>query len=143
MAGRVVSLQLCVKRHGPMSFRDEVNAVAHGGLEGDIHADRDNRSVLLMDTESLAALGLAPGDLREQVTVELPGLQVLESGVRLRLGDVEIEVTKPCDPCTHIGEHLGAEDLEAMRRRLAGRRGILARVVEGGPVRVGDPVEVR
>jgi MOSC domain-containing protein YiiM len=143
MAGRVISLQVCEQRHGPMSFRDEVKAVARGGLEGDIHADRDTRSVLLMDTESLSALGLSPGDLREQVTVELPGLQTLESGARLRLGDVEIEVSKPCDPCTHIGEHLGAEDLEAMRRRLVGRRGILARVVGGGLVRVGDPVEVR
>jgi MOSC domain-containing protein YiiM len=68
----------------------------------------------------------------------------LEAGTRLHIGPAVLEITKPCDPCTHIGEHVGVGDLEAFRDRLRGRRGMLGRVVEadGEPIRVGDPVEV-
>ena len=42
--------------------------VADLGIEGDRHAKPDTRNqVLLMDTETLDALELAPGDIRENV----------------------------------------------------------------------------
>jgi MOSC domain-containing protein YiiM len=47
-----------------------------------------------------------------------------------------------CEPCTHIGEHVGAEDPEALRQTLVGRRGMLARVVGEGAIRRDDPVEL-
>jgi MOSC domain-containing protein YiiM len=77
--------------------------------------------------------------------VELPGLMDLRSGTRLRIGEAVIEITKECAPCTHIGEHVGVDDVEDFRDHLQGRRGMLAVVAEAGPearIRVGDPVEV-
>jgi MOSC domain-containing protein YiiM len=113
------------------------------GLEGDVHAGRKDgkRQILLMDVNDVRDLGLRPGDLREQVTVDLAGLMLRPAGTRLRLGEAEVELTGPCEPCTHIGEHVGVDDVEAFRQSLQGRRGMLARVQTPGIIRVGDLVE--
>jgi MOSC domain-containing protein YiiM len=141
-AGTVVSLQL---KRGHWSALDRVDAVDATaiGLDGDRHAGRQDgkRQVLLTDAGDLRDMGLRPGDLREQVTLELPGLMSLGPGTLLRVGRAVLELTGACEPCTHIGEHVGVEDREAFRQRLVGRRGMLARVSEPGPIRVGDPVE--
>lgn len=144
--GRVASLQLHEAHGRPLRPVDEVVAVANLGLEGDVHkgAEGGKRHVLLMDTESLEALGLSPGDLRDQVTLDLPGLQALPVGTRLQVGQAELELTGPCQPCTHIGELLEKQDREEFRELLVGRRGVLARVVavtSDGRIRIGDPTE--
>jgi MOSC domain-containing protein YiiM len=148
MTGQVASLQLLEAHGRPQRPVSEAVALPGRGLEGDIHGntkDDGKRQVLLMDTESLEALGLSPGDLRDQITLDLPGLQRLSAGTRLRIGEAELELTAPCQPCTHIGELLGKEDGEAFRRSLEGRRGMLARVIAvsgEGRIRVGDPAQV-
>jgi MOSC domain-containing protein YiiM len=143
--GEVVSLQVVPGNHATAEHRDAVTAAPGKGIEGDWHFHRGNRAVLLMDRGDLRDLDLRPGDLREQITLDLDDLMVLPPGTRLRLGQATLELTKVCEPCTHIGEHVGVDDVEALRQRLQGRRGMLARVVgvEGdGRIRVGDRVEV-
>jgi hypothetical protein len=143
--GKVVSLQVVPRNHAAAEFRDVVTAVPGKGIVGDWHFHRGNRAVLLIDQADLRELDLRPGDLREQITLALDGLMSLPAGTRLRLGRVTLELTNVCDPCTHIGEHVGVDDVEAFRACLQGRRGMLARVagVEGdGRIRVGDPVRV-
>jgi MOSC domain-containing protein YiiM len=141
--GRVVSLQTKREHDAPLSPVESFTATALG-LEGDRHAGREEgkRQVLLAEAGDLRDLGLDPGDLREQVTLDLPGLMSLDEGTRLRVGEAVLELTGVCEPCTHIGEHIEAKDPEALRRRLVGRRGMLARVVGEGPIRREDPVEV-
>jgi MOSC domain-containing protein YiiM len=127
----------------PLEPLDSVQATSVG-LEGDRHAGREDgkRQVLLVEAGDLRDLGLSPGDLREQMTVDLPGLMALGEGTRLLVGEALLELTGVCDPCTHIGEHVGVEDRETFRRTLVGRRGMLARVVREGAIRRDDPVEV-
>jgi MOSC domain-containing protein YiiM len=139
----VVSLHLLPEHEGAPRTVEEVRATPLG-LEGDVHAGRKagKRQVLLMDAGDLRDLGLRPGELREQVTVDFGGLMDSPAGTRLRLGQAVLELTGPCEPCTHIGEHVGVEDVEAFRQTLRGRRGMLARVAIAGAIRVGDPVEV-
>jgi MOSC domain-containing protein YiiM len=141
--GAVVALHLLENHEGSPRSVEEVRATPLG-LEGDVHGGREGgkRQVLVMDAGDLRDLGLRPGDLREQVTVELQDLMRRPSGTRLRVGAALLELTGPCEPCTHIGEHVGVEDVEAFRRTLRGRRGMLARVSEPGAIRVGDPVAV-
>jgi MOSC domain-containing protein YiiM len=143
--GKVVSLQVVPGNHAATEFRDVVTAVESKGIEGDWHFHRGDRAVLLMDRGDLLDLDLRPGDLREQITLDLGDLMALPAGTRLRLGQATLELTKVCEPCTHIGEHVGVDDVESFRDRLKGRRGMLARVVEvegDGRIRVGDGVEV-
>ncbi len=121
-------------------------AVVDHGLVGDVHGKKkagSRRQVLIVDRATLDTLGLRPGDLREQITVEFPALETLPEGTRLRIGQVTCELSGPCEPCTHIGTLLGVPDAAAFQQDLQGRRGQLAKIVAvdgAGIIRVGDPV---
>ncbi len=144
MGATVVSLQLH-REHGarPTPVRSVVGRVG-GGLEGDSHVAKAARSVLVVDRSALDDLGLAPGDLREQITIDgIRDVTGLPPGTRVRLGGITLEVSGPCAPCTHIGELLDVDDPEAFRLSLEGRRGAACMVVEAaGLGHVGDAVEV-
>jgi MOSC domain-containing protein YiiM len=144
MSARVVSLQIRTKKHGTPAPVAEVVGRVGGGLEGDIHAHRSSRSVLVIDRATLDALGLAAGDLREEITtLGLPDVTNLPVDSELRIGGVTLRVGGPCEPCTHIGELLGVPDREKFRQSLVGRRGALCTVTAiSGPIRIGDAVEV-
>lgn len=141
---RVVSLQLHEGHAKPMRPVAEAAARIGGGLEGDSHAHREKRAIVVVDRSTHDAVGVRPGDLREQVTVEgLPALGALAAGKLLRLGAVTLRVNASCDPCAHIGELNGMTDPRAFEAMLAGRRGVVCHVVSAeGPLRVGDEVTV-
>lgn len=144
MIARVVALHLRAERGFDPTPVAQANGRVGGGIEGDFHVAKTTRSVLIVDRSTLDDLGLAPGALREQVTVEgLPSVTGLGAGTLLRMGGISLEVNGPCEPCTHIGEVNGVADTEAFRLSLVGRRGAICTVVEAaGPARVGDRVEV-
>jgi MOSC domain-containing protein YiiM len=72
----------------------------------------------------------------EQIVVSGIAVDQLAAGIRLRLGqEVVIEVLKPrtgCDRLRHIQGCMPAE--------VAGRLGVMARVLVGGTIQVGDAV---
>jgi MOSC domain-containing protein YiiM len=142
MSARVVGLHLH-ERHGehPRAVDQAVGRVG-GGLEGDSHARRVKRAVVIVDRSAHEALGLKPGDLREQITTEgLPGVSTLAAGTELRIGGLTLRVNGECAPCTHIGEMLGVGDVREFQASLEGRRGAECTVIAAdGPVRVGDAV---
>jgi MOSC domain-containing protein YiiM len=139
---RVVSLQLHEAHGKPMRSVQQADARVGGGLEGDSHAHRAKRAVTVVDRSTHDAVGVKPGDLREQITVEgLPSLGSLGEGTILRIGAITLRVNGSCDPCTHIGEMNGIADPDEFQAMLEGRRGLVCTVVAAeGPVRVGDPV---
>ena len=137
--GTVVSLQVCVGHRQPMDIKDTVMAVTGHGLEGDRHANpRSRRQVLLMEQEVLDALDLTPGAVRENVTIAGLSIHRLVQGQIIGIGDqVRLEVTGLCEPCELMDEiRMG------LRQAIAGRRGVLTRVVQGGALRVGAGVRV-
>ena len=139
---RVVSLQLHEGHGMPMRPVSQTEARVGGGLEGDSHAHRTKRAVTIVDRSTHDAVGVRPGDLREQITVEgLPSLGSLGDGTMLRIGAITLRVNGSCDPCIHIGEMNGIADPDEFRSLLEGRRGLVCTVVRAeGPVRVGDAV---
>jgi MOSC domain-containing protein YiiM len=64
--------------------------------------------------------------------------------VQLRVGEVSVVITKPCEPCTelytlpYIGEARGPAFLKAAMDR----RGWYARVLAPGSIAAGSPVSV-
>jgi MOSC domain-containing protein YiiM len=140
---RVVSLQLHEGHGKPMRPVAQADARVGGGIEGDTHAQRSKRAVTIVDRSTHDAVGVQPGDLREQITIEgLPSLGSLSEGTMLQIGAITLRVNGPCDPCTHIGEMNGADPQE-FQTLLEGRRGLVCNVVSAdGPVRVGDDVHV-
>ncbi len=109
------------------------------GLEGDKHAvARSNRQVLLVDKEALDALGLEPGTVKENLTVQGLHVMALPLGTRLRLGpNAVLEITSVCEPCFRMDEIR-----QGLRLELDGRRGMNSRVIMGGSIAVGDPVQI-
>ena len=142
---RVLSLQLHGTRGEPLQTKDEVRGRVGGGLEGDSHADREKRGVVVLDRSTSDALGLKAGDLREQITIEgMPDLDSLAVGTRLRIGGITVRVNGPCEPCTHIGEMNGVADPREFQAKLEGRRGLICTVLAAdAPVHVGDDVAVQ
>jgi len=94
--------------------------------------------VLFVSADQLRSVGVDPGAIRENLTVEGMDVQEWPAGQRLRVGDGAVfEITMVCDPC-----HRMDELRDGLRAELDGKRGMLARVVESGDVAVGDPVEL-
>ena len=125
-----------------MKAVDGARFKAGEGIEGDRHAtSREERlgyQVLLIESETLEALDLTPGTVKENVTTAGVDLRSLEGGQRLAIGsEVELEISKACAPCSRM------EEIRAgLHEQLEGRRGMLATVVRGGDVRMGDDVRV-
>ncbi|MEK7329200.1 MAG: MOSC domain-containing protein [Candidatus Eisenbacteria bacterium] len=134
----VVSLHLNVGSRQPLARVERVSALLEQGLEGDRHLKADGRrTVLLMEQEVLDGFDLAPGAVREQVTVRGLALMTLVFGSRLRIGDVTLEVAGPCAPCERMNELK-----PGLRAALEGRRGRFVRVVQAGSFAVGDAIAV-
>jgi MOSC domain-containing protein YiiM len=109
------------------------------GIEGDKHASAaSKRQVLLADKEALDAVGVLPGTIKENITVEGVDVMRLPAGSRVRLGrSAVLEITEVCEPCFRMDEIRDGLKLE-----LEGRRGMVSRVVRGGIINVGDPIMV-
>jgi MOSC domain-containing protein YiiM len=139
---RLVSVNANSQKEFRKLPQPEGRLVANFGLEGDRHAGRPERQVSILNAETvneLAARGMPvePGILGENITVEGVPVMQLPDGARLRIGDAEIEITGDRPACREMLEiHVGA--LKAM----VGRAGKMARVITGGTVRPGDPIEL-
>ena len=110
------------------------------------------RQVLLIHEELFAELGargfdVGPGSIGENVTTRGLDLLALPSGTRLRLGaEAVIELTGLRNPCRQI-EAFAPGLLQAVLGRdadgnLIRKSGVMAIVLTGGDVRVGDAIDV-
>jgi MOSC domain-containing protein YiiM len=134
---RVMHLFRAPKRRLPMEELSEVQSMADAGFEGCAHARAGGkRQVLLVDRETLDAMDLPPGVLRENITTEGINVNGLSLGQLLRIGDVRLEVSAVCAPCD-----LMEKIRPGLRKELYGRRGMLCRVIGGGTIRRGDTIE--
>jgi hypothetical protein len=154
--------------HGPgKELGERIRLIAGFGVEGDVHAGgtvkhrsrvrRDAsqpnlRQVHLIHSElhdELRQRGfeVGPGEMGENVTTAGIDLLGLARGTRLLLGDeAVIEVTGLRNPCNQLNG-LAPGLMEATLERdsngeLVRKAGVMAIVVEGGQVGVGDAIVV-
>nr|WP_255639525.1 MOSC domain-containing protein [Deinococcus betulae] len=100
------------------------------------------RQVTLIQAEHLpviAALAgcaeVTPEQLRRNIVVSgLPLLALKDR--RFQIGEVILEGTGECHPCSRMEENLGEGGYNAVR----GHGGLTARVIQGGVIREGDEV---
>ena len=132
----VVAIHLNVGSREPLVATPAATARPDRGLDGD-RSRRHQRAVLLMEHEVLERFGLAPGAVREQVTVSGITLADLAPASRLRIGTAVLETGGMCAPCERMNEVQ-----PGLRAELEGRRGRFFRIVEAGGFAVGDAITV-
>lgn len=144
-SGRVLWVGVRPQRRQPMRSVSTVRAIADHGLEHDHRARRggSRRQVTLIQSEHLSAVGdmLERGEImpeRVRRNLLVAGINVLSlRHARFRVGEVVLEGTDLCHPCSRMEDELGLGGYNAMR----GHGGITARVIEGGVIAVGDSIQ--
>lgn len=142
--GRLEWIGVRPRHRAPLVAMVEARLEAGQGIAGDRAFDlrHDKRQVTLIQFEHLPVVAtlaglesVAPEQLRRNLLVSGINLQALKRKC-FRVGEVLLEGTGDCHPCSRMEENLGRGGYQAMR----GHGGITARVLEGGVIRVGDPV---
>lgn len=142
--GTVCWIGVSPKRRAELDSLDEVTAEVGTGLVGDHHAQsgKSKREVTFIQQEHLQAvaslLGVKSIDpLLTRRNIVVSGINLIALKKRLfRVGDVLLQGTGPCAPCSRMEENLGPGGYQAMR----GHGGITAKVIEAGVFGVGDSV---
>jgi hypothetical protein len=113
-------------------------------IEGDRYANgsgtffedgKDGQDVTLIEAEALEATGLSAEDSGRNVVTRGIGLNDLV-GKRFRIGAVELEGNRLCEPCATLRDRTG------VFRELVGRGGLRADVLVAGELHAGDEIEV-
>ncbi|MHB8573592.1 MAG: MOSC domain-containing protein [Candidatus Dormibacteria bacterium] len=146
VAGTVTGIHLHPAPKTPLTRTESAEFVAGQGIIGDYHAlprpDGRHRThqvnIVWQDEIALAAsevsLTAAPGLVRENLMVSGTRPPV-GPGDRLAVGEAMVEVVKGRTPCSRMDEIR-----DGFQQALAGRVGVICRVVEGATVREGDRV---
>jgi len=127
--------------------------VTENGIDGDrqrdlrFHGGAD-RAVVLYSLEVIQALQreghpIAVGSTGENITLSGLDWTGVVPGVEMQIGDVRLLITKFASPCENIGPSFMDDDFTRIsQKRHAGWSRVCARVLAGGIVRMGDPVDV-
>lgn len=143
-SGRVEWIGIRSERKATPLPVDEVIAHPGRGLDGDHYSggSTGKREVTLIQDEHLKSVAAILGT--DIVDPSLTRRNIVVSGLNLlalkdrtfSVGEVILEYTGPCHPCSRMERNLGSGGYNAMR----GHGGITARILSGGVIRLGDPV---
>lgn len=127
----------------PMRAVPSVTVESARGILGDrYHGSRHRQVSVQSQSALLEAAELfgapVPAELTRRNITLTDGVVPREPGALLRLGPVLLEVVRVAAPCKLLDDTIGRGAQEALRRR----GGSICRVLEGGPVSVGDPVDL-
>lgn len=138
---KVLSVNISEKK-GTIKVPVEKISLSNTGVEGDAHAGTWHRQVSLLGNESfkkfsvLAGRDINFGEFAENITTE--GLILYETHPldKLKIGDVELEITQ-------IGKKCHGDSCAIFREVgncVMPKEGIFARVIKDGEVKAGDEV---
>ena len=137
--GTITNLHIARVKGTPSDPVQEATAISGLGLEGDRSAYEGNtRQVLFVDKEILDGAGLVPGQVKENITVTGMNVSQVQPGQVFTIGDdVTLEAVGDCEACGKMDAiRMGLMD------EIQGKRGMLAKVINGGSIKVGDSVTV-
>lgn len=128
-------------------------AIASDGVAGDRHANPrihggPDQAVCIYSLERIHALQseghpITPGSAGENLTVSGLDWDSIGPGVRLRVGELILEITKFTVPCKTIrSSFLGGRFDRISQKLNPGWSRVYAKVVSAGEARSGDVIEV-
>ena len=144
--GKVEWIGIRPKRLLEVHSVSAVTANPDTGLEGD-HFKKSStgkRQVTLIQQEHLDVVARILG--KSKIPPELLRRNIVVSGINLlalkhqqfQVGEVLLETTGICAPCSRMEENLGAGGYNSMR----GHGGITAKILQGGQIKIGDIVRL-
>jgi len=146
-AGTLEAIVLRSHYRGEVVRVEQVRALENLGLEGDHKTFskrlESKRQVTLIQLEHLAVIaalahgGATAEQLRRNLVVSGLNLLALKESA-FYVGEVLLEGTGLCHPCSRMEEALGVGGYNAVR----GHGGLTARVLSSGVLRIGDPVRL-
>lgn len=139
--GKVIAVCTSEKKGEKKKPVPFVTLVPEHGVDRDAHAGPWHRQVSLLAVESIGkmkekGLSVGPGDFAENITVEGIALVHLRVGDRLRSGEALLEITQIGKEC-----HNRCAIFHQAGDCVMPKDGVFARVLHGGTLRAGDPVE--
>ena len=126
--------------------------VTANGLAGDFNRWRHEKAqddpamaILILPLETIEELNregwaIKPGDLGENFTTQGIPYNSFAPGKLYRVGDAEIQITKPCAPCNFLFSLPNMGENETIVKTLHNRRGWYARTEMQGWVVKGDTI---
>lgn len=142
--GQVRWIGLRPERKQPVQVVAEAQATSQQGLIGDHFSGRprSKRQVTLINEEHVQAIAsmlgqsaISPELLRRNIVVRGINLLALKDK-QFQIGEVILEMTGLCHPCSRMEQNLGPGGYNAVR----GHGGITAWVIRGGTIRLNDIV---
>ena len=134
------------KKKEELSVVESVKVEKGTGLVGDHFKESSSgiRQVTLIQQEHLNVISSILG--KKRIDPKLTRRNIVVSGINLlslkhqqfRIGDVILETTGICAPCSRMEENLGAGGYNALR----GHGGSTATVIEDGEIKLVDSIEL-
>lgn len=121
---------------------ESAKLIAGYGIEGDRKGGNPKRNINIMSFETLESLreegfSTLPGQMGEQIVIAGIVLDKLVEGERLQIGNYAcVEVVSHRTGCQRF-EHIQGKTPQ----QATGRMGVMAKVITGGLVSVGDAVK--
>lgn len=143
--GQVAWIGIRPARGANLVSLNEVVVEENYGLAGDHYANpKGPRQVTLIQAEHLASMAsflnvdeIDPGLTRRNIVIR--GFNLLSlKGQEFSVGNCLLKYTGDCHPCSRMEKNLGQGGYHAMR----GLGGITAVVLEGGIIKIGDPLRI-
>jgi MOSC domain-containing protein YiiM len=140
--GRIVAISICKERGQLKKEVAEAEVIENLGIKGDGHAGDWGRQVTCLNWASLQKsnqehkLNMGPGDFAENILIDGLDFPKIKTADRIKLGNsVVLEVSQ-----------IGKEDHPSVVTRTFGvsllpSEGLFCRVIAGGTIKKGDPVE--
>lgn len=144
--GQVVSICIGESAGAKMIEVGEVQAESGNGLVGDRYHDGNGsfnkgspgkRQVTFMNAMFFEGTGFAFADSRRNIfTTDVELMDLI--GKEFQVGEAIFLGVKYCDPCTRPNKLAGID--RSFREAFFDRGGLVAEIVQGGVIRVGDSV---
>lgn len=143
MSGRLIGIARARELRAPLEELREAQVSVARGIEGDARGVKSKRQITVLFREgwddACRDLGVALPWVTRRANLYVEGVErPRQTGGRLKIGAIELEVMLETDPCmlmerAHAGlKHALTPDW---------RGGVCCNVVTGGVIRIGDTVE--
>jgi len=138
--GKVVAVCVSESKGTPKTDVGEGVLLPGLGIDGDAHAGFAHRQVSMLAVEDIETMkeklpDLVPGSFAENITVEGFDLSSLSVGDRIRVGEALLELSQIGKEC-----HTRCAVYHQTGDCIMPKKGLFFKVIEGGRVAAGDPV---